>query len=214
MSNELMIKQSCEEFTEHLASKAPTPGGGGAAALMGSLGIALGNMVGNLTIGKKKYAEVESEIQELNQQADSLRIKLLDMIEQDAEAFLPLSRAYGLPANTEAERAEKNQIMEQALQTAASAPMEIMKLCLESLKVISQYAQIGSRLAISDAGCAAICCRAALESAALNVFVNTRLIQDKQLASDWNHQVDVLRKQGIALAHAIEQLVNTQLREA
>ena len=96
----------CNEFVEVLASKAPVPGGGGASALVGAIGTALGNMVGSLTVGKKKYADVEEEMWELKKKADELQKELLHLIERDAEVFEPLSKAYGMPRETEEEKAE------------------------------------------------------------------------------------------------------------
>ena len=115
--------QTCTEFLEALASKAPVPGGGGASALVGAVGVALGNMVGNLTVGKKKYADVEADVRALDQRSEALRRKLEALVAADAEVFEPLSRAYGLPKDTEQQRSYKEQVMEQALNTACSVPM-------------------------------------------------------------------------------------------
>ena len=101
----------CNEFVEVLASKAPVPGGGGASALVGAVGTALGNMVGALTVGKKKYADVEEEMKELMAKATTLQDELLHLIERDAEVFEPLSKAYGMPRETEEEKAEKARVM-------------------------------------------------------------------------------------------------------
>ena len=122
-------KRSCEEFVDVLASKAPVPGGGGASALVGAIGMALGNMVGSLTVGKKKYADVEEEMWELKGKADALQKELLALIERDAEVFEPLSKAYGMPRETEEEKAEKARVMEIVLKDACSVPMEIMEKC-------------------------------------------------------------------------------------
>ena len=116
----------CNEFVEVLASKAPVPGGGGASALVVAIGTALGNMVGSLTVGKKKYADVEEEMWELKKKADELQKELLHLIERDAEVFEPLSKAYGMPRETEEEKAEKARVMEIVLKDACSVPMEIM----------------------------------------------------------------------------------------
>ena len=123
-----MTEISLREFTEQLASKAPVPGGGGASALVGAVGIALGDMVGELTVGKKKYADVEDEIRALMVRAQDLRVRLLACIEKDAAAFEPLSRAYGIPKD-DPSRAE---VMEACLRDAAGAPMEIFDLCCEA----------------------------------------------------------------------------------
>ena len=150
---------TCTEFVEVLASKAPVPGGGGASALVGAIGTALCNMVGSLTVGKKKYAAVEAEITELMEQATALQKKLLHLIEKDAEVFEPLSRAYGLPAGTEEEKAEKSRVMEGCLRDACSVPMDIMRTCCQVISLIGAFAEKGSVLAVSDAGVAAACCR-------------------------------------------------------
>lgn len=142
----------CDEFVTVLASKAPVPGGGGASALVGAVGTALGNMVGSLTVGKKKYAAVEEEMQELKAKADVLQKELLHLVERDAEVFEPLSKAYGMPKETEEEKAEKARVMEAALKEACSVPMEIMEKCCEAIDLLVEFAAKGSVLAISDAG--------------------------------------------------------------
>ena len=134
----------CNEFVEVLASKAPVPGGGGASALVGAIGTALGNMVGSLTVGKKKYADVEEEMYELKGKADALQKELLHLIERDAEVFEPLSKAYGMPRNTEEEKAEKARVMEIVLKDACSVPMEIMERCCEAIDLIEVFAEKGS----------------------------------------------------------------------
>lgn len=203
---EKLTQLTCEEFVNVLATKEPVPGGGGTAALVGALGAALGNMVGSLTVGKKKYAEVEGEILALKTRSDQLQEKLLAMVEKDAEAFAPLAKAYGLPAGE-----EKDRVMEAALQTAAAAPLEIMELSVCALKVIERFAQIGSRLAISDAGCAAACIRAALDAASLNVLINTQSMKDRTYAEEMNARVGFLLYSGREMADAVIEKVRAQL---
>ena len=116
-----LTKSSCEDFLESLASKAPAPGGGGAAALVGAAGVALGNMVGSLTVGKKKYAAVEADLRALNARAEALRRRLEALVQADAEAFLPLAAAYGLPKETPEQQAHKAAVLEQALDGACAA---------------------------------------------------------------------------------------------
>ena len=130
----------CNEFVEVLGSKAPVPGGGGASALVGAVGTALGNMVGALTVGKKKYADVEEEMKELMAKATTLQDELLHLIERDAEVFEPLSKAYGMPRETEEEKAEKARVMEIVLKDACSVPMEIMEKCCEAIDLIVEFA--------------------------------------------------------------------------
>ena len=180
----------CDEFVTVLASKAPVPGGGGAAALVGAVGTALGNMVGSLTVGKKKYAAVEEEMQELKAKADGLQKELLRLVERDAEVFEPLSRAYGMPKETEEEKAEKARVMEAALKDACSVPMEIMEKCCEAIDLLVEFAAKGSTLAISDAGVGAAFCKAALEGASLNVYINTKSMADREYAESLNKKCD------------------------
>ena len=139
---------SCTEFVTVLASNAPVPGGGGASALVAAIGTALGNMVGSLTVGKKKYADVEAEIIALKAKCDSLQKDLLDQIAADAKGFEPLAKAYGIPKDDP----NRGQILEDATVVACQVPMKIMELCCESLDAIQVFAEKGSRLAVSDAG--------------------------------------------------------------
>ena len=167
------------EFTTELASKAAVPGGGGASALVGAVGVSLGNMVGALTVGKRKYADVEEDIKVLMEQAEGLRVKLLDLIEADAACFAPLAKAYGIPK----EDPNRDAIMEDALKTACSVPMDIVRTVCEAISLMEDFAKKGSALAVSDAGCGAVCCKAALQGASLNVFINTKSMKDRETAS-------------------------------
>ncbi len=196
-----------EEFTKVLASKEPVPGGGGASALVGALGMALGSMVGSLTVGKKKYKEVEAEIQEQMQKAEQLQIELLSLIDKDAEAFEPLSKAYGLPKNTEEELMYRNKVMEEALLKASLVPLDIMEMILEAISMLEIMAQKGSRIAISDAGVGVQFCRAALLGASMNVFINTKLMKNREKAEELNQRCDQLIEVGIKRADAIFELV-------
>lgn len=201
------MEKNVDKFLETLASSAPTPGGGGAAALCGALGIALGNMVGNLTLGKKKYADVQEDIKALNEKAEALRADFVALIDADAEAFAPLSKAYGIPKD-DPERAE---VMETALLKAVQPPMEIMRKCVKALEVISEYATKGSALAISDAGCAAALCGAAMEAAALNVKINTKSMKNRALADNINAEMNELLQKYFALSQEIYNDVSGRL---
>ena len=202
-----MREMNLNEFLEQLASAAPVPGGGGASALAGALGIALGNMVGSLTVGKKKYAAVEDEIRELNEKAAVLREELLCLVEKDAEVFEPLSKAYGIPKDDPG----REEVMANVLKAAAEVPLAIMKKCCEALELIAVYAEKGSVLAVSDAGCAASLCRAAMESAALNVYINTKSMADRQLAETLNREVCAMLQEYSQKADAIYQSVSGRL---
>ena len=173
---------SCTEFVTVLASNAPVPGGGGASALVGAVGTALGNMVGSLTVGKKKYAGVEEEIIALKAKCDQLQKDLLDQIALDAKGFEPLAKAYGIPKDDP----NRDKVLEEATIVACQVPVKIMELCCEALDAIQVFAAKGSRLAVSDAGCGAVCVKAALQAASLNVFINTKTLQNRELAEEMN----------------------------
>ena len=178
----MLIHKTLKEYTDELASKSPVPGGGGTSSLVGSLGIALGIMVGELTVGKEKYAHVEEEVQALMAKASDIKERLLVLVDEDAKAFEPLSRAYSMPKDAP----DRNQIMEKCLRDAAEVPTQIVGLCCESIEILEKLAKKGSKLAISDVGCGVALCRSALEAAALNVFINTKLMWDYKYAEKLN----------------------------
>ena len=187
-----MKEWTIEQFVSELASKAPVPGGGGAAALGGAVGSALGGMVGNLTVGKKKYADVEERVLQVLSEADRLQQELLYLMEEDSRAFEPLSRAYGMPKATEAERAAKEQVMEVALRDASLVPLQIMETAGQMLDLLEELAQIGSRLAISDVGVGVQFCRSAVLGASMNIFINTKMMKDRKLAEQLNEKAEQL----------------------
>lgn len=201
------MEKNVDRFLERLASSAPTPGGGGAAALCGALGIALGNMVGSLTLGKKKYADVQEDITALNSRAEALRADFAALIDADAEAFAPLSRAYSIPKDAPG----RDEIMESALLRAAEPPLEIMRKCAEALDVIADYAAKGSALAVSDAGCAAALCGAALQAAALNVRINTKSMKNRTKAEEIDAETDELLQKYSTIAQEIYKRVYGRL---
>ena len=183
-----MTMANCREFVSVLASDAPAPGGGGAAALVGAIGTALGNMVGSLTVGKKKYADVQDEIIALKAKCDQLQKDLLDQVEADEINFLPLAKAYGIPKDDP----NRDAVMEEATLIACSTPIKIMELCCEAIDCIKIFADKGSRLAVSDAGCGAVVCKAALQAASLNVFINTKTLKNRDKAEDLNRHANVM----------------------
>ena len=183
-----MIDKTVTAFTEELASPAPVPGGGGASALAGAIGISLGDMVGELTTGKKKYADVEEDIRSLMERAQALRVRLLEFVDGDAEAFAPLAKAYGIPRDDP----DRDAVMESALRTACSVPMDILRACAEAVDIIEEFAAKGSRLAVSDAGCGAILCKAAMQAASLNIYINTKSMKDRACARALEAEADGL----------------------
>ena len=205
------MKQSCRDFVEALASKEPVPGGGGAAAYVGALGMALGNMVGSLTMGKKKYADVQDEIIVLKVKADALQKDLLALVQRDAEVFEPLSKAYSMPKGTEEERMEKHCVMESALKEACSVPLEIMQKCCEAIDLHHVFADKGTAIAISDVGCGVVCSKAALMAASLNVFINTKAMGDRPYAEKMNGRANQMLNIYMAKADQIYTRVLAQL---
>jgi formiminotetrahydrofolate cyclodeaminase len=196
------------EFIDVLASKAAVPGGGGASALVGAVGIALGNMVGSLTVGKKKYADVEADIIELQAKAGALQAELLRLMDADAEAFEPLSKAYGIPKDDPT----REKVMEDALRVATAVPLEIMRTCAKAIGVISEFAAKGSTLAISDAGVGAVFARAAMYGAWFNVMINTKAMTDRAYAEKINLEFGELLADGMIKADQISDAVYAKLR--
>ena len=203
-----LIDKTVAAFTEELASPAPVPGGGGASALAAAIGVSLGDMVGELTVGKKKYANVEEEIQSLMARAQALRIRFLELVDADAAAFAPLAKAYGIPK----EDPNRAQIMEETLKTACSVPMDIMRACAEAIDIIEEFAAKGSKLAVSDAGCGAILCKAAMQAAALNVFINTKSMKDLSCKAALEKEADALLTKYTDLGDTIYESVANSLR--
>ncbi len=202
-----LCEKSVTEFSSDLASAAPVPGGGGAAAVVGALAAALGSMVGNLTIGKKKYVQNEPRLRELGDRAEELRTELLAQVEADAHAFEPLSRAYGIPKDTPGREEE----LEACLHTASEPPMAILRLSCEVVALAEEYARLGSRLMISDAGCSAALAVAAVKAAALNVRVNTRLMRDRTFADGLDRETDELLAHTLPLGERVYNQVADQL---
>ena len=204
---EKIAQKSCVDFIEVLASKAAVPGGGGAAALAGAIGMALGSMVCNLTTGKKKYAQYEEAIQEILEKAAKLEEELLSMIDKDAEGFFPLSKAYGLPTTTEEEKQYKAETMEKCLKVACEVPMNIVRLCYDSIKLHEELVDKGSKLAISDVGCGVQCLRAAILSGQLNVIINVNSMKDREYAEKIEKGCDELVDDGVKICDEVYEKV-------
>ncbi|CEO15945.1 methenyltetrahydrofolate cyclohydrolase (5 [[Clostridium] sordellii] len=196
-------EKTCEDFVDVLASKSAVPGGGGAAALTGAIGIALGSMVCNLTIGKKKYDEHEESVKSILEKARSLEKDLIGMIDEDAECFLPLSKAYGLPSSTDEEKKIKSETMENGLKKACEVPIKIVKVCYESIKLHEDLVDKGSRLAISDIGVGVQCLRAAILSGQLNVLININSIKDEKYVNEVRNEINSLVEEGVKICDEV-----------
>ena len=203
-------KKICE-YLEVLSSKAPVPGGGGASALAGALGNALGQMVVNLTVGKKKYAEVEEEMQEYLERLKNMQQEFLHLSDRDAEVFAPLAECYRLPSATPEEKEHKETIMEEKLLDASMVPVEIMEKALELLEILGVLADKGSRMAVSDVGVAVQFTRTALLGAVMNVYINTKSMKNREKAEEINQGAKRMIKIGTSQADEIYEKVLAQL---
>ena len=198
-----LTEKSCTGFAAVLASKAPVPGGGGASALVGALGAALCSMVANYTVGKKKYAAVEEDVKAILAEAEELRGRLLGLVEADAAAFEPLSRAYGIPKDDPT----RDEVMERCLRAAAAPPMELLRLSCRAIELHQALLDKGSVMVLSDVGTGVIFCWSALYGAALNVKVNTRLMKDREYAQAMNTETDALVNQYRKIADQVYEAV-------
>lgn len=207
----MLIDKSCKEFVEVLASKEPVPGGGGAAALVGSIGMALGNMVGNLTVGKKKYKDVEPEVKEIMDKAYKLQEDLLGMVDGDAEVFKGVSKVYKMPKDTPEEKEKRAEAMESALKKACTVPLEIMKTARDAIKLQARLSEIGSAVAISDVGVGVLCLKAALLSGKLNVIINLNGIKDKDFVDKVSKEMKDVLDESLNLADETYEKVEKRL---
>lgn len=164
------MEQGLIRFTEALSSTAPTPGGGGAAALMGALAASLGRMASQLSVGKKTEPGRLERLREIAERCETLRRSFLEQIDADEAAFLPLSQAYRLPKETPGWA----ETLRRASLDACAAAEEMLRLCAKTAALLTRLREQVSPLLLSDVGCAAAACRAALLCAAMNVYVNTR----------------------------------------
>lgn len=203
--------KSVREFTDETCSKAPVPGGGGIAALTGALGAALSGMVCWLTTGKKKYACYEEDIQRILSESELLKDRLLSEIDNDAENFLPLSKCYGLPADTDEEKRMKEEKMEAALKNAVSAPAEIVRLSYKTILLHEELKEKGSKIAVSDVGCGVLAAKAAMEMGWLNTVINLRSIKDREFTEALRNELLPLIEEGSRIADETYRGVLAQL---
>lgn len=176
----MLIDKKVSNFLNELASNSPTPGGGSVAALAGALGAALISMVGNLTVGKKKYEDVEEEIKRILSSSEKLRYELSQLIEEDVKVFNNFMSTYKMPKETEDEKKIRAEKIQESLIEAAKVPLKVAHKCLDILSLSKEVAEKGNINVVSDAGVAALLAEAALESAILNVKINLKMIKDKK----------------------------------
>lgn len=195
---ESLITKSCEEFAAVLASKEPVPGGGGAAAYVGALAAALCSMVGNFTTGKKTYAAVEDDVRRMLAEATAVRMRLLELVQEDANAFYPLSQAYAIPKDDPT----REETLEEVTKWACGAPMEMMRQVCQAIELLEEMGEKGSRMLLSDVACGAYLARAALEAASVNVFVNTASLKNRTFAQMTEAEADEMLQEYVGRAQA------------
>lgn len=190
MDTKLDGQMRIDDFLDVLASKSPVPGGGGATALAAAIGSALCSMTCSLTIGKKKYADVEEDIKALDESARALRTRFVELIEEDAEGFEPLAAAFRMPSETQEQLELKQETLEREYVGACKVPFEIMDCCCQGISICIQVAQKGSQMVLSDVASGLILLEAALRSASLNIYINTRSMRDREKAEAIKNRAD------------------------
>lgn len=206
-----MKDKSVQAFIDALASKAPTPGGGSAAAVMGAQAAALISMVCNLTIGKPKYAEVEDEMRALLEKSEALRETLTGMIKADVDVFDRLMATYGLPKDSDAEKAARSAAIQAVLKEAIVVPLECAHACAETIALSRIAAEKGNIGVISDAGVAVMAGYGALKSAALNVYINAGSLKDRSFADEKLAELEAILNGADVAAEEIYQIVKAKL---
>jgi formiminotetrahydrofolate cyclodeaminase len=204
-----LVNRSCADFVEELASKEPTPGGGGASAFVGAIGVALCSMVGNLTLGRKKYAAVEADVRTMLDKGRQLQDRLVALVDEDAKAFEPLSKAYAIPKDDPGRAAT----MEAVLTKACSAPLDMMRCCGEAIDLLSEMLAKGSTLLVSDVGVGAACCKAALQGASMNIYINTGSLADRSTAATIEGEANALLAKYCPLADTVSDEVLRRIRK-
>ncbi len=203
--------KSLQTFIDDLASKAPTPGGGSAAAIMGAQGAALISMVCNLTIGKPKYAEVDDDMRALLEKSEALRETLTQMIKADVDVFDRLMATYGLPKDSDAEKAARSEAIQAALKEATIVPLACAQACADTIALTRIAAEKGNTGVISDAGVAVMASYGALKSAALNVYINAGALKDRAFAEAKLAELENILKGADTAAEEVYQLVKAKL---
>lgn len=192
------------QYLHELASGDATPGGGSAAALIGAVGAALVSMVGNLTIGRKKYAAVEEQMHEMVQAVSKLEEQLLVLVSEDTEVFNTVMAAYRLPKGTDEEKAARESGINAALRTACSVPLRVADAAVAVLELAQAAAEHGNINAVSDAAVGSIAAYAALQSALLNVRINLKSLPQDDWSAQTAERVTSLLRQGEALNKVVQ----------
>ncbi len=175
----MLIDKPLNAFLDELASSAPAPGGGSAAALAGAVGAALVSMVANLTLGKKDYVNVQDDIQRLLKESEALRCKCQELLDADVAAYSHVSQVSKMPRDTDEQKATRSAAMQAALKNATAVPMELAQVCVDVLRLCPEATAKGNVRAVSYVGVAALMAEAGLRAAALNVLINLGSIKDE-----------------------------------
>lgn len=198
-----LADQSVASFVDRMASDAPAPGGGSAAALEGALGTALTAMVCALTQGKKKYAEYAELTQDVGRRAQALKAQYVDVIDRDTEAFNAVSAVFAMPKDTDGEKAARSAAMQEALKGCTKTPLEMMELAAKALELTDSIVGRSNLSAASDLGCAALSLKAAIQGAWLNVLINIGGLKDQAFAGQYRSEGETLLKKALPLADSI-----------
>lgn len=198
-----MSEMTVRDFTDLLASDAPAPGGGAAAALSGALGVALTSMVAAFTVDKKVYEEHRELMKQIMTQAEGLRQGFVYMIDKDAGTFNSFGAAMALPKDTDAQKTKRAEAMQMALKNCTLIPFEIMRCAFSALELTDRAMGKSNTTVISDLGVAAISLKAAVQSAWLNILINTGSIKDKDFAEKYRGDGERILAEAIPLADKI-----------
>ena len=209
----MLTRKTIDKFLEDLASSSPAPGGGSVAAFSGALGAALTSMVSNLTIGKKKYVDVEADMKKVLREAENLRAQFTSLVERDTQAFNKVMEAFGLPKETEDQKALRSAAVDETTREAALVPLEVMKHCIDALALAREVASKGNQNSISDAGVSALMLHAACEGAALNVKINLNTLSDTDFVGWKSEEVESLLKSSKMMLEETQGIVGEKMRK-
>ncbi len=207
----MLAEKTLTQFMDELASSAPAPGGGSVAALAGAMGAALVSMVCNLTVGKKKYADVQDEIKAILEQSEALRKELMELLEADVAAYSEVAKAMKMPRETEEQKAARTEALQKALKHATEVPLKVAEACVKVMELCRPVAEKGNVNAVSDAGVGVVLAEAGLRSAALNVLINLGWIKDETFVAEKRAQLDKLLEGKMELKEEVYKLVVEKL---
>ena len=178
--------KTCREFVAAAATREPIPGGGSVAALVGALGASLSTMVASLTLASRKYIAVEAEMEKNIQEIHTIQEDLLDLVQRDIDNFEPLAKLYKMKSDDPEEKKRIREAKQKALYEACIVPMEIIKKCGRAIELAQEFAVKGNKVVIADSGSSAVLCKAAMQAASFNIYINTNMMKDKALAKKIN----------------------------